>query len=138
MFKCETCPVTLFLTIRLVGKRAELSFTLVQTISFPESAVDHLEPLPNEVIPHTRERSDVPGLGWRPNTLAPMATASRPDPTDQGDPGHRGSTFCQARNGCRVLRALQEVPPSWAAFAKVLEDRFMPSDIKNSLTEELG
>ena len=33
---------------------------------------------------------------------------------------------------------LKEVPPSWAAFVKVLEDRFMPSDIKNRLTEELG
>ena len=32
----------------------------------------------------------------------------------------------------------KEVPPSWAAFDKVLEDRFMPSDIKNRLTEELG
>ena len=32
----------------------------------------------------------------------------------------------------------KEVPQSWAAFVKVLEDRFMPSDIKNRLTEELG
>ena len=32
----------------------------------------------------------------------------------------------------------KEVPPSLAAFVKVLEDRFMPSDIKNRLTEELG
>ena len=32
----------------------------------------------------------------------------------------------------------KEVPPSWAAFGKVLEDRFMPSDIKNRLTEEFG
>ena len=32
----------------------------------------------------------------------------------------------------------KEVPHSWAAFVKVLEDRFMPSDIKNRLTEELG
>ena len=32
----------------------------------------------------------------------------------------------------------KEVPPSWTAFVKVLEDRFMPSDIKNRLTEELG
>ena len=30
----------------------------------------------------------------------------------------------------------KEVPPNWAAFVKVLEDRFMPSDIKNRLTEE--
>ena len=32
----------------------------------------------------------------------------------------------------------KEVPPNWAAFVKVLEDRFVPSDIKNRLTEELG
>ena len=32
----------------------------------------------------------------------------------------------------------KEVPPSLAAFVKVLEDRCMPSDIKNRLTEELG
>ena len=32
----------------------------------------------------------------------------------------------------------KEVPPSWAAFVKVLEDWFMLSDIKNRLTEELG
>ena len=31
----------------------------------------------------------------------------------------------------------KEVPPSWAAFVMVLEDRFMPSGIKNRLTEEL-
>ena len=32
----------------------------------------------------------------------------------------------------------KEAPPNWAAFAKVFEDRFMPCDIKNRLTEELG
>ena len=32
----------------------------------------------------------------------------------------------------------KEGPPNWAAFVKVLEDCFMPSDIKNRLTEELG
>ena len=32
----------------------------------------------------------------------------------------------------------KEVPPNWAALVKVLEDRFMPSDIKNRLTEKLG
>ena len=32
----------------------------------------------------------------------------------------------------------KEAPPTWAAFVKVLEDRCMPSDIKNQLAEELG
>ena len=32
----------------------------------------------------------------------------------------------------------KEAPPNWAAFVKVFEDRVMPSDIKNRLTEELG
>ena len=32
----------------------------------------------------------------------------------------------------------KEGPRSWVAFVKVLEDRFMPSDIKNRLAEELG
>ena len=40
--------------------------------------------------------------------------------------------------GVAAYGHFKEVPPSWAAFVKVLEDRFMPSDIKNSFTEELG
>ena len=40
--------------------------------------------------------------------------------------------------GVAAYGRFKEVPPSLAAFVKVLEDRFMPSDIKNILTEELG
>ena len=40
--------------------------------------------------------------------------------------------------GVAAYGHFKEVPPSWAAFVKVLEDRFMSSDIKNRLTEELG
>ena len=40
--------------------------------------------------------------------------------------------------GVAAYGHFKEVPPSWAAFVKVLEDRFMPSDIKNRLIEELG
>ena len=39
------------------GKREEPLLILVQTTSIPASAVDHLEPLPNELIPHTGEVS---------------------------------------------------------------------------------
>ena len=46
-------------------------------------------------------------IGWRPDTSTHMATSSRPDPTNQGDPRHCGSTLRQARNRCRGLRALQ-------------------------------
>ena len=40
--------------------------------------------------------------------------------------------------GVAAYGHFKEVPPSWAAFVKVLEDRFMSSDIKNKLTEKLG
>ena len=40
--------------------------------------------------------------------------------------------------GVAAYGHFNEVPPSWAAFVKVLEDRYMPSDTKNRLTEELG
>ena len=40
--------------------------------------------------------------------------------------------------GVAAYGHFKEVPPSLAAFVKVLENRFMPSDIKNRLTEELG
>ena len=40
--------------------------------------------------------------------------------------------------GVAAYGHFNEVPPSLAAFVNVLEDRFMPSDIKNRLTEELG
>ena len=40
--------------------------------------------------------------------------------------------------GVAAYVQFKEVPPSWAAFVKVLENRLMPSDVKNRLTEELG
>ena len=40
--------------------------------------------------------------------------------------------------GVAAYGHFKEVPPNWAAIVKVLEDRFMPSGIKNRLTEELG
>ena len=40
--------------------------------------------------------------------------------------------------GVAVYWHFKEAPPTWGAFVKVLEDRFMPSDIKNRPTEELG
>ena len=40
--------------------------------------------------------------------------------------------------GVAAYGHFKEVPPSWAAFVKVLEDRFMQSAIENRLTEELG
>ena len=40
--------------------------------------------------------------------------------------------------GVAAYEHLKEAPPTWAAFVKVFEDRFMPSDIKNRLTEKLG
>ena len=40
--------------------------------------------------------------------------------------------------GVAAYGHFKEVPPSWAAFVKVLEDRFMPYDTKNRLTEKLG
>ena len=40
------------------GKREEPLLILVQTTSIPASAVDHLEPLPNEVIPYKREKAE--------------------------------------------------------------------------------
>ena len=46
--------------------------------------------------------------------------------------------FARHAMGVAAYGHFREVPPSWAAFVKVLEDRFMPSDIKNRLTEELG
>ena len=45
--------------------------------------------------------------------------------------------FVRNAMGVAAYGHFKEVPPSWAAFVKVLEDRFMPSDIKNRLTEEL-
>ena len=46
--------------------------------------------------------------------------------------------FARHAMGVAAYGHFKEVPPSWAAFVKVLEARFMPSDIKNRLTEELG
>ena len=46
--------------------------------------------------------------------------------------------FARHAMGVAAYGHFKEAPPSWAAFVKVLEDRFMPSDIKNRLTEELG
>ena len=46
--------------------------------------------------------------------------------------------FARHAMGVAAYGHFKEVPPSWVAFVKVLEDRFMPSDIKNRLTEELG
>ena len=40
--------------------------------------------------------------------------------------------------GVAAYGHFKEVPPSWTALVKVLEDRFKPSDITNRLTEELG
>ena len=40
--------------------------------------------------------------------------------------------------GVAAYGHFNEAPPTLAAFVKVLEDRFMPSDITNRLTEELG
>ena len=40
--------------------------------------------------------------------------------------------------GVAAYGHFKEVPPRWAAFVKVPEDRFAPSVIKNRLTEELG
>ena len=40
--------------------------------------------------------------------------------------------------GVAAYGHFKEAPSNWAAFVKILEDRFVPSDIKNRLTEELG
>ena len=40
--------------------------------------------------------------------------------------------------GVAAYGHFKEAPPSWAAFVNVLEDRFMPSDIKKIPTEERG
>ena len=40
--------------------------------------------------------------------------------------------------GVAAYGHFKEGPPNLAAFVNVLEDRFMPSDIKNRLTKELG
>ena len=45
--------------------------------------------------------------------------------------------FARHAMGVAAYGHFQEVPPNWIAFVKVLEVRFMPSDIKNRLTEEL-
>ena len=37
--------------------------------------------------------------------------------------------FARHAMGVAAYGHFEEVPPSWAAFVKVLEDRFMPSDI---------
>ena len=56
LYKCVPGIVTLILTICLLGlpngKREEPLLILVHTTSMQASAVDHLEPLPDEVIPH--------------------------------------------------------------------------------------
>ena len=46
--------------------------------------------------------------------------------------------FARHAMGVASYGHFKEVPPNWAAFVKVLEDLFKPSDIKNRLTEELG
>ena len=46
--------------------------------------------------------------------------------------------FARHAMGVAVYEHFKEVPPSWAAYVKVLEDRFMPFDIENRRTEELG
>ena len=46
--------------------------------------------------------------------------------------------FARHAMGAAVYGHFKEVPPNWAAFVKVLEDRFMPSDVKNRLNNELG
>ena len=46
--------------------------------------------------------------------------------------------FARHAMGVAAYVHFMEVPSSWTAFVKVLEDRFMPSDIKNRLTEKLG
>ena len=66
LYKCVPCLVTFSLTDLPPwlpkGKREEPLLILVQTTSIPASAVDHLEHLPNEVIPHRDglERSVAP------------------------------------------------------------------------------
>ena len=42
--------------------------------------------------------------------------------------------FARHAIGVAAYGNFKEVPPNCAAFVKVLEDRFMPSDIKNRLT----
>ena len=42
--------------------------------------------------------------------------------------------FARHAMGVAAYGHFNEVSPSWQAFVKVLEDRFMPSDIKNRLT----
>ena len=46
--------------------------------------------------------------------------------------------FARHAMGVAAYGHFKEAPPNWAAFVKVLEDRLMPSDIKNRLTQELG
>ena len=46
--------------------------------------------------------------------------------------------FARHAMGVAAYGHFKDVPPSLAALVKVLEDRFMPSDIKNRLIEELG
>ena len=46
--------------------------------------------------------------------------------------------FASPAMGVAAYGLFKEVPPSWKAFVKVLEDLFMTSHIKNRLTEELG
>ena len=46
--------------------------------------------------------------------------------------------FARHAMGVAAYGHFREVPLSCAAFVNVLEDRFMPCDIKNRLTEELG
>ena len=59
LYKCVPCLVTFFLTDSSPwlpnGKREEPLLILVQTTSIPASAVDHIEPLRDEVIPHNLE-----------------------------------------------------------------------------------
>ena len=50
---------------------------------------------------------------------------------------HVAMRFARHAMGVAAYGHFKEVPPTWAAFVKVLEDLCMPSDIKNRLTEEL-
>ena len=86
----------------------------------------------------TRKGPEVPGLGRGPDTLTPLVTPSLPNPEDKEIPDTLAVRFARHAMGVAAYGHFKEVPPIWAAFVKVLEDRFMPSDIKNRLTEELG
>ena len=75
--------------------------------SFQETIASVVVPLSQRsptAVHLPKKKPHVPGLGWRPDKPTPLVTPGRPNPSDQRNHRHRGSTFCPTCHGrCGIL-----------------------------------